>query len=174
VLLGNLAPSIREPPQLQRSRRSSRSPRRAIVSGRGGQQRRSYLAGCVIGGGLKARTSRAAAQAICSSTRSLISTHDPRAADQSDGRRDLVVALASYRSFASGLRNVLLPVVPSRRHRHLHQCEGRMPSFSGAVKPLGEARPAWKVLRVPRPMMSLPGFVTSHRGIREETAGPKL
>ena len=33
-----------------------------------------------------------------------------------------------------------------------------MQSFHAVVKPLGEARPAWKVLRVLANMMDLPGF----------------
>ncbi len=37
-------------------------------------------------------------------------------------------------------------------------CEGRVQSFSGVVPPLGETRPAWKVLRVLGSMLDLPGF----------------
>jgi len=36
--------------------------------------------------------------------------------------------------------------------------EGRMQTFHGAVKPQGEARPAWKVLRVLGNLLSLNGF----------------
>jgi len=36
--------------------------------------------------------------------------------------------------------------------------EGRLQSFHGAVKPLGGARPAWKVLRVLGNLLSLSGF----------------
>ena len=37
-------------------------------------------------------------------------------------------------------------------------CEGRVQSFTGTVSPLGETRPAWKVLRVLGSMLGLPGF----------------
>ncbi|MFZ5491651.1 MAG: NADH-quinone oxidoreductase subunit NuoG [Pseudomonadota bacterium] len=36
--------------------------------------------------------------------------------------------------------------------------EGRWQSFDGALKPVGEARPAWKILRVLANLLDLPGF----------------
>jgi NADH-quinone oxidoreductase subunit G len=36
--------------------------------------------------------------------------------------------------------------------------EGRVQSFHAVVKPLGETRPAWKVLRVLANLLGLPGF----------------
>ncbi|MEO8121798.1 MAG: molybdopterin-dependent oxidoreductase, partial [Rhodoferax sp.] len=36
--------------------------------------------------------------------------------------------------------------------------EGRAQSFHAVVKPLGETRPAWKVLRVLANLMDVPGF----------------
>jgi NADH-quinone oxidoreductase subunit G len=36
--------------------------------------------------------------------------------------------------------------------------EGRAQSFHAVVKPLGEARPTWKVLRVLGNMLGVPGF----------------
>jgi NADH-quinone oxidoreductase subunit G len=72
---------------------------------------------------------------------------------------DLVVALAAYRSFAADYANVLLPIVPfTETSGTFVSCEGRMQSFNAVVKPLGDARPAWKVLRVLGNLMSLPGF----------------
>jgi NADH-quinone oxidoreductase subunit G len=37
-------------------------------------------------------------------------------------------------------------------------CEGRAQSFNGAVRPAGEARPGWKVLRVLANLLGVPGF----------------
>jgi NADH-quinone oxidoreductase subunit G len=72
---------------------------------------------------------------------------------------DLVVALAAYRSFAADYADVLLPVTPfSETSGTFVNCEGRLQSFNAVVKPLGDARPAWKVLRVLGNLMSLPGF----------------
>ncbi|MEX2124334.1 MAG: NADH-quinone oxidoreductase subunit NuoG [Woeseia sp.] len=48
-------------------------------------------------------------------------------------------------------------------------CEGRWQSFGGAARPLGEARPGWKVLRVLGNLLDLDGFdyVTSE-AVRDE------
>ena len=99
--------------------------------------------------------------------------HDPRTAIKAMGAADLVVAMAAYRSFAADYANVLLPVVPFTETSGTYvNCEGRMQSFNGAVKPLGEARPAWKVLRVLGNLMSLPGFeYESTDAVRDEICG---
>ncbi len=36
--------------------------------------------------------------------------------------------------------------------------EGRWQSFGGAARPVGAARPAWKILRVLGNLLDLPGF----------------
>jgi NADH-quinone oxidoreductase subunit G len=88
---------------------------------------------------------------------------------------DLVVAMAAYRSFAADYADVLLPIVPfTETSGSFVNCEGRMQSFNAAVKPLGEARPAWKVLRVLGNLMNLPGFDhESTEAIRDETCRPE-
>ncbi len=99
---------------------------------------------------------------------------DPREATKAMAAADLVVALAAYRSFAADYADVLLPVVPFTETSGTYvNCEGRMQSFNAAVKPLGEARPAWKVLRVLGNLMSLPGFDhESTEAIRDEVCRP--
>ncbi len=48
-----------------------------------------------------------------------------------------------------------------------------MQSFNAVVKPLGDARPAWKVLRVLGNLMSLPGFDhESTEAIRDQVCRP--
>jgi len=100
--------------------------------------------------------------------------HDPRTATKAMDAADLVVALASYRSFAADYADVLLPVAPfTETSGTFVNCEGRMQSFNGVVKPLGEARPAWKVLRVLGNLMSLPGFeYESTEPIRDAVCRP--
>ena len=50
--------------------------------------------------------------------------------------------------------------------------EGRAQSFNGSVKPLGETRPAWKVLRVLGNLLQLAGFdYESSEAIRNEVIG---
>jgi NADH-quinone oxidoreductase subunit G len=83
--------------------------------------------------------------------------------------------MASFRSFAADYADVLLPVAPfTETSGTFVNCEGRMQSFNGAVRPLGETRPAWKVLRVLANLMSLRDFdYESTETIRDETCTPE-
>jgi NADH-quinone oxidoreductase subunit G len=55
--------------------------------------------------------------------------------------------------------DVLLPVAPfTETSGTFVNAEGRAQSFHAVVKPLGETRPAWKVLRVLANTLNLPGF----------------
>ena len=50
--------------------------------------------------------------------------------------------------------------------------EGRVQSFKGAVKPLGETRPAWKVLRVLGNLLDVSGFdYDTSEAVRDEALG---
>ena len=75
---------------------------------------------------------------------------DPARAIQQIGAADFVVVASSYvtdtmRSYA----DVLLPITPyTETPGTFVNIEGRWQSFSASVKPMGEARPGWKVLRV--------------------------
>ena len=54
---------------------------------------------------------------------------------------------------------MLLPITPfTETSGTFVNAEGRVQSFHGVVKPLGETRPAWKVLRVLGNMLNVPGF----------------
>ncbi len=62
-------------------------------------------------------------------------------------------------AFKSDVGDVLLPIAPfTETPGTFVNTEGRMQSFHAAVRPLGEARPAWKVLRVLGVMLGLRGF----------------
>jgi NADH-quinone oxidoreductase subunit G len=55
--------------------------------------------------------------------------------------------------------DVLLPIAPfTETPGTFVNAEGRVQSFHAVVKPAGEARPAWKVLRVLANTLGLPGF----------------
>ncbi len=71
-----------------------------------------------------------------------------------------VVSLTSYRSAEiESYANVMLPIAAfSETSGTFVNAEGCWQSFSGAVSPQGEARPAWKILRVLGNMFNLPGF----------------
>ncbi len=55
--------------------------------------------------------------------------------------------------------DVLLPIAPfTETSGTFINTEGRVQTFNGVVAPLGETRPAWKVLRVLGNMLELDGF----------------
>jgi NADH-quinone oxidoreductase subunit G len=136
-----------------------------------------YLAGCVPSeGGLdaKAMLEQPRKAYLLLNAEPDFDCQDPRAAIKAMDSAELVVALASYRSFAADYADVLLPVAPyTETSGTFVNCEGRMQGFNGVVKPLGEARPAWKVLRVLGNLMSFSGFeYDTAEAIRDEVCAP--
>lgn len=72
---------------------------------------------------------------------------------------EFVVAMSAFKTAAMDYADVLLPIAPfSETAGSYINMEGRLQSFHGVVKPQGEARPAWKVLRVLGNLLSLGGF----------------
>jgi NADH-quinone oxidoreductase subunit G len=72
---------------------------------------------------------------------------------------DTVIVLSAYKHHALDYADVLLPIAPfTETSGTFVSSEGRVQSFKGAVKPLGEARPAWKVLRVLGNLLKVEGF----------------
>ena len=85
--------------------------------------------------------------------------HDPQQAMVAMYAADMVVALSAYKHRAADYADVMLPIAPfTETSGTFISTEGRVQSFRGAVKPLGEARPAWKVLRVLGNLLAMPGF----------------
>ncbi len=86
-------------------------------------------------------------------------TANPAATRAALAAAEFVVALSPFKSGASEHAHVLLPVAPfTETAGTFINCEGRAQAFNGVVMPLGQARPAWKVLRVLGSLLSLPGF----------------
>ena len=84
---------------------------------------------------------------------------DPQAARAALEQAAFVVALTAFRSRAPDGAQVLLPIAPfSETSGTFVNTEGRVQSFHAALHPLGEARPAWKVLRVLGNLLGLEGF----------------
>ncbi len=74
------------------------------------------------------------------------------------GQCQMVVTLSPFKS-NMGFSDVLLPIAPfSETPGTFVNAEGRVQSFHAVVKPLGETRPAWKVLRVLANLLGLAGF----------------
>jgi NADH-quinone oxidoreductase subunit G len=77
---------------------------------------------------------------------------------------EFVVMLTPFKPASAPTRamqyaDVLLPLAPfTETEGTFVNCEGRPQSFTAAVRPLGEARPGWKILRVLGNHMGQPGF----------------
>jgi NADH-quinone oxidoreductase subunit G len=85
--------------------------------------------------------------------------HHPRQALAAMKQAELVVAMSAYQHKAVDYAQVLLPIAPfTETAGTFINTEGRAQSFQGVVQPLGETRPAWKVLRVLGNLLGLPGF----------------
>ena len=70
----------------------------------------------------------------------------------------MVVSMSPFKANMD-IADVLLPMAPfTETSGSFVNAEGRLQSFHAVVKPLGETRPAWKVLRVLANMLGLPGF----------------
>jgi NADH-quinone oxidoreductase subunit G len=84
---------------------------------------------------------------------------DAAAARKAIANSGLVVALTPFKNTADELADVMLPIAPfTETAGTFVNAEGRAQSFHGVVKPLGDTRPAWKVLRVLGNLLGLPGF----------------
>jgi NADH-quinone oxidoreductase subunit G len=101
-----------------------------------------------------------------------LDTYDAQAARAALSSAEMVVVMSPYQHGAD-YADVLLPVAPfSETAGTFVNCEGRAQSFNGSVKPLGEARPAWKVLRVLGNLLELQGFdYESSEQVRNEALG---
>jgi NADH-quinone oxidoreductase subunit G len=136
----------------------------------------AYLAGAVPFGSGKQGMN--AAQMLASPRKAYVllhvepelDMHDPQQAMQAMHGADMVVALSAYKHHATEYADVLLPVAPfTETSGTFVNSEGRAQSFRGAVKPLGETRPAWKVLRVLGNLLNVSGFdYDSSEAVRDE------
>ena len=71
---------------------------------------------------------------------------------------EMVVTLSPFKGNMA-FSDVLLPISPfTETSGSFVNAEGRVQSFHAVVKPLGETRPAWKVIRVLANLLDLPGF----------------
>jgi len=86
---------------------------------------------------------------------------------------EMVVVLTPFKNVANEFADVMLPIAPfSETSGTFVNAEGRVQSFHGVVKPLGETRPAWKVLRVLGNLLALKGFdFETSEEVRAEALG---
>ena len=83
---------------------------------------------------------------------------DPQTAHAAMAQAEMVVVMSPFHH-GHEYADVMLPIAPfTETAGTFVNCEGRAQSFNGTVKPLGETRPGWKVLRVLGNLLELPGF----------------
>ncbi|MBI1886993.1 MAG: NADH-quinone oxidoreductase subunit G [Nitrosomonadales bacterium] len=138
-----------------------------------------YLAGAVpFGGSVQGMNAAAMLAAprkayILLNVEPELDLHDPQQALAAMYAADMVVAMSAWKHRATDYADVLLPIAPfTETSGTFVNTEGRAQSFMGAVKPLGEARPAWKVLRVLGNMLDVQGFdYDTSEAVRDEALG---
>ncbi|GAA4333201.1 NADH-quinone oxidoreductase subunit NuoG [Variovorax defluvii] len=107
-------------------------------------------AGQMLNGALKA--------ALLLNTEPVFDSAAGSAAADALAHAQMVVTLSPFKANLD-FSDVLLPIAPfSETPGTFVNAEGRVQSFHAVVKPLGEARPAWKVLRVLANLLGLQGF----------------
>ena len=97
--------------------------------------------------------------------------YDPQQAVAALKGAALVVMLTPFGDGAAqDYADVLLPITPfTETSGSFVNTEGRIQSFTGVVRPLGDARPGWKVLRVLGNLLTLAGFdQNSSEQVRDE------
>jgi NADH-quinone oxidoreductase subunit G len=84
----------------------------------------------------------------------------------------MVVVMSAFKHGAD-YADVLLPIAPfTETSGTFVNAEGRAQSFNGTVKPAGDARPGWKVLRVLGNLLELENFdYETSEAIRDELLG---
>jgi len=123
-------------------------------------------AGQMLAGGLKA--------ALLFNTEPAFDAAGGATAAAAIGQADMVVTLSPFKANLD-ISDVILPISPwSETAGTFVNAEGRVQSFHPVVKPLGESRPGWKVLRVLGNMLGLPAFdFETAQGVLEAARGPQ-
>jgi NADH-quinone oxidoreductase subunit G len=106
-------------------------------------------------------------------TEPVLDAADATAARAALAASGLVVALTPFRDSAAEFADVMLPIAPfTETGGCFVNAEGVVQSFHGVVKPLGDTRPGWKVLRVLGNLLGLPGFdFETVESVRAEALG---
>jgi NADH-quinone oxidoreductase subunit G len=164
ILLGNAAAQHRQAAQLQAWAMwiAQATGARCGVTGEAANSVGGHLAGALPG----ARGLNAAAMVreprrayLLFNCEPEYDAADPAATLAALKDADTVVAFGAYRNSALEYADAILPIAPfTETAGTFVSCEGRVQSFNGVVRPLGEARPGWKVLRVLGNELGLAGF----------------
>lgn len=128
----------------------------------------AYIAGAIPGKGMNAQQmlgvsgDEACRAYLLMNIEPELDSYNPQQTIKALDEAELVVMLSSYKSphaVSGNYADVLLPAAPfTETSGTFINTEGRIQSFNGIVPPLGETRPAWKVLRVLGNMLGVEGF----------------
>jgi NADH-quinone oxidoreductase subunit G len=126
----------------------------------------SNTVGAQLAGAIPGAKGMNAAQLLGGGTKALLLLNTEPVFDSAAGpvarealeKCEMVVTLSPFKANLE-FSDVLLPTAPfTETPGTFVNAEGRVQSFHAVVKPLGETRPAWKVLRVLGNLLKLPGF----------------
>ena len=97
---------------------------------------------------------------------------NPMQAKSTLEKAEMVIVMSPFKH-GTDYADVLLPISPfTETAGTFVNCEGRAQSFHGVVKPLGETRPGWKVLRVLGNLLGLNNFdYETAEAVRDEILG---
>jgi len=177
VLLGNAAAQHPQASQLHAAAQwiAEQTGAKLGYLTEGGNAVGGYLANAIPG-----KDGANAAQAFAQAHRAYVllnaepelDSYDPQAAAAALKQAEMVVVMSAFKHGAD-YADVLLPIAPfTETSGTFVNAEGRAQSFNGTVKPLGEARPAWKVLRVLGNLLGLANFdYETSEAIRAEVIG---
>jgi len=140
----------------------------------GGNRVGGYLAGALPGNGLNAQQMFAQPRKayLLWNAEPELDMHHPAEARAALQQAEMVVVMSAYQH-GDDYADVMLPIAPyTETSGTFVNCEGRAQSFNGATRPLGDARPGWKVLRVLGNLLGLSGFdYETSESVREEMLG---
>jgi NADH-quinone oxidoreductase subunit G len=177
VLLGNAAAQHPQASQLHAAAQwiAEQTGAKLGYLTEGGNAVGGYLAGAIPG-----KDGVNAAQAFAQPRKAYLllnaepelDSQDPQVATAALKQAEMVVVMSAYKHGAD-YADVLLPIAPfTETSGTFVNAEGRAQSFNGTVKPLGDARPAWKVLRVLGNLLELANFdYDTSEAIRNEVIG---
>jgi len=161
ILLGNFAQQHPQAAQIhaQAQALAESLGARLGVLGEAANSVGGYLAGLPCGANAREMLATPRKAYLLLGAEPALDCADPQAARAALQKADFVVALSPFWHGAADSAQVMLPIAPfTETSGTFVSTEGRVQSFHGAVHPLGEARPAWKVLRVLGNLLGLEGF----------------
>jgi NADH-quinone oxidoreductase subunit G len=164
ILLGNLAQQVDSAAQAHAAAQALASVLGARFGflGEAANSVGGYLAGAIPGaGGLNARgmLEQPRKAYLLFNTELEYDCQHPALAIHAVDQAELVVAFTVFGDRVADYANVMLPIAPfTETSGTFVNTEGRAQSFNGVVRPLGDTRPGWKVLRVLGNLLGLDGF----------------